>query len=97
MKKYILSICLLLPMLIGCSGFHKNENSLVLTTPDTIIVDSRLLQPCQPLQPLPPQSNLDDVASSYITTIHLYGECSLKQDASIQALKQFSNQKDKND
>lgn len=92
MKNTILSICILLPLLIGCSGFAKKENSMAVVTPETIFVDSRLLQPCQPLPKIPQQADFDSIAQHYVSTIGLYGECSLKQDASISAINKFSNQ-----
>lgn len=92
MKNTILFTILCLPLLIGCSGFSKKENSLVVTTPDMIFVDSRLLQPCQPLPKIPQAADFDSIAQHYVNTIGLYGECSLKQDASIKTINKFSNQ-----
>lgn len=92
MKNTILFTILCLPLLIGCSGFNKKENSMAVVTPETIFVDSRLLQPCQPLPQIPKAADFDLIAQHYVSTIGLYGECSLKQDASVEAIKQFSNQ-----
>lgn len=94
MKNTILFGILCLPLLIGCSSFGKNQNSTALVTPETIIVDSSLQQPCEPLPNIPTTGTFDDIATHYTNTIGMYGECSLKQDASIKAIKKFSNQKE---
>ena len=94
MKNTILFGILCLAILTGCSSFGKNQNSGVLVTPDNIVVDSRLQQPCDPLPNIPTTGNFDDIATHYINTIGMYGDCAIKQDASIKAIKKFSNQKE---
>lgn len=80
----------MIALLCGCSTFAE-KNSQAIITPKEIYVDSKLLEPCQVLPELVQPVNLDSLASNYINTIQLYGECAIKQDASIAAIKQFAN------
>lgn len=90
MKNTKLFILTIVALLSGCSHFgDKNSQSLV--TPKEIYVDSKLLEPCWPLPELLQPVDQDSLASNYINTIQLYGECAMKQDASIAAIKKFAN------
>lgn len=94
MKNYKLFILVMIALLSGCSTFgEKNSQSIV--TPKEIYVDSKLLEPCWPLPELVQPVDLDSLASNYVNTIQLYGECAIKQDASIEAIKRLSNKQDK--
>ncbi len=88
MKKLLLLCIFSLPFITGCALFDKNQKTDIPVTESKIIIDEKLLIPCTKLPSLE-GTTYEDLASHYINTIGLYGTCSLKQDASIQALKKL--------
>jgi hypothetical protein len=92
MKKLILTLSLLLPLLNGCGIFNKKIQEIAppATTNTRVVVDPKLLEPCQPLPALV-ASSYEQVAEHYLTTIGLYGQCALKQLDSINAIRKLSN------
>lgn len=89
MKKLVLSIVVAMALLTGCSVF-QTKNPPTITA--KITVAPELLIGCPKLEQFSMvEPTYDDIASSYLTTISLYGQCALKQDASIKAIKQLAN------
>jgi len=89
MKKLVLSIAVAMSLLTGCSVF-QTKNPPTITA--KITVAPELLIGCPKLEQLSmPEPTYDDIATNYLTTISLYGQCSLKQHASIQAIKKLAN------
>lgn len=89
MKKLVLSIVIALTMLTGCVVFPK-KNPPTITA--KIAVAPELLLGCAKLQPLSMQEpQYEDIAQGYLTVISQYGQCALKQEASIAAIKQLAN------
>lgn len=93
MKNTKLFVLIAFAFLLGCSHFGE-KNSQALVTPKEIYVDSKLLEPCWPLPELTQAADVEALAVNYVNVIQLYGECAIKQDASIAAIKQLSNKKD---
>ena len=92
MKKLILTLSLLLILLNGCGIFNKKIQEIPppATTNTRVVVDPKLLEPCQ-LLPALVASSYEQVAEHYLTTIGLYGQCALKQLDSINAIRKLSN------
>jgi hypothetical protein len=92
MKKLVLTLSLLLILLNGCGIFNKKISKIPppATTNTRVVVDPKLLEPCQPLPALV-ASSYEQVAEHYLTTIGLYGQCALKQLDSINAIRKLSN------
>jgi len=89
MKKLVLSITIALTMLNGCA-FLETKNPPTITA--KITVAPELLIGCPKLEQInAPEPQYEDIATGYLTAISLYGQCALKQEASIKALKQFGN------
>lgn len=89
MKKLILSFAICLSFLTGC-GFLERKNPP--TTNEKVTVAAELLIGCPKLEKLSmPDPQYEDVAVAYITTISLYGQCALKQEAGIKAIKKLAN------
>lgn len=89
MKKLVLSIAVALSLLSGCALF-ETKNLPTITA--KIMVTPELLTKCPKLEQLGmPEPTYDDIATSYLTTISLYGQCALKQEAGIEAIKQLAN------
>lgn len=93
MKNYKLFILIIAGVLSGCSTFGE-KNSQALVTPKEIYVDSKLLEPCWSLPELVKPVDLESLAINYTTIIQMYGECAIKQDASIAAIKKLSNKQE---
>jgi hypothetical protein len=91
MKKAVLTIVLLLPLLTGC-GFLEKFRKPVPPTP-TIAVDVRLLELCKDLPLIDSASSFQDLAQHYVGIIGLYGDCSSRQRAGVEALKSLENKK----
>lgn len=93
MKKAISIAVIASAMLTGCGFLDKfrDKNTEPSGINSKVVVDPKLLQSCDPLQPLPPQANFDDVANHYITTIGMYGTCRLKQEDSIKTIRKLAN------
>jgi len=92
MKKLVLTLSLLLILLNGCGIFNKKIQEIAppATTNTRVVVDPKLLEPCQ-LLPALTASSYEQVAEHYLTTIGLYGQCALKQLDSINAIRKLSN------
>jgi hypothetical protein len=93
MKKLVLTLSLLLILLNGCGIFNKKIQEIAppaAATNARIVVDPKLLEPCQ-LLPALIASSYEQVAEHYLTTIGLYGQCALKQLDSINAIRKLSN------
>jgi len=92
MKKLVLTLSLLLILLNGCGIFNKKIQEIAppATTNTRVVVDPKLLEPCQPLPALV-ASSYEQVAEHYLTIIGLYGQCALKQLDSINAIRKLSN------
>ncbi len=88
MKKLLILCILSVVFLNGCALFDKNQKLEPPVAESKIIIDEKLLIPCAKLTPLEGTS-YEDLAGHYINVIGMYGTCSLKQDASIQALKKL--------
>jgi len=89
MKKLVLSIAVALSLLSGCALF-ETKNPPTITAKITITPE--LLTGCSKLEQLSmPEPQYEDIASSYLTTISMYGQCALKQEASIKTIKQLAN------
>lgn len=93
MKKAVVIALISVGILTGCGLFSKNSAEKVEppAVNNRVVVDPKLLQPCDPLQPLPPNPNFDDIATHYITTIGMYGTCKLKQDDSVKTIRKLAN------
>jgi len=92
MKKLVLTLSLLLILLNGCGIFNKKIQEIPspAITNTRVVVDPKLLEPCQ-LLPALVASSYEQVAEHYLTTIGLYGQCALKQLDSINAIRKLSN------
>lgn len=90
MKKLIFIIALCLPLLNGCSIFQKKVLPPPAAQPERVVVDPKLLEPCQSLPTLV-ATEMSDIAQHYITLIGMYGTCSIKQDASISTIRNLAN------
>lgn len=89
MKKLVLSIAIALTLLSGCA---HNETKNPPTITAKVTVDPELLIGCPKLEQLTmPEPQYEDIASSYLTTIGLYGKCALKQEAGMKAIKRLAN------
>jgi hypothetical protein len=94
MKKHILISFFLLSLLNGCGIFSKKspeQPPIPVATTQRVVVDPKSLQPCQPLPPIQTPATYETIAQHYITIIALYGDCALKQAASIEAIRKLSN------
>jgi hypothetical protein len=94
MKKHILISFFLLSLLNGCGIFSKKsveQAPIPAATTQRVVVDPKSLQPCQPLPPIQTPATYETIAQHYITIIALYGDCALKQAASIEAIRKLSN------
>ena len=78
-------IILLFSLLVGCSS------TPIVPINSTVNIDSSMLEPC----PLLPEdvvvNSFEDIQTAYANNLKLYGQCAIKQIASIKLLKQFSN------
>ena len=89
MKKLVLSIAVALTMLNGCAFFQKEKPPTITAK---VTVAPELLIGCPKLEQIgATEPQYEDIASSYLTTISLYGQCALKQEASIKAIKKLAN------
>lgn len=90
MKYSILIILVLCISLSGCAFFGtKNQDPVGIT--NKVQIDPKLLQPCKPIVKLPETSGTEDIGQHYVSVIGMYGECSLQQDKSIEAMKELAN------
>jgi hypothetical protein len=88
----IFSLCLL-AMLTGCGVFSKKQSLPVISaTTNRVAVEPQLLLPCLTLPDLPQNPTYEHIAQHYLQVIGLYGECALKQSASIDAIRKLANQ-----
>jgi hypothetical protein len=92
MKKLVISFGLLLLLLNGCGIFQKKipEVPPPATTGNRVVIDPKLLQPCE-LLPALVGNTYEQVADHYLTVISLYGQCALKQMDSIATIRKLSN------
>jgi hypothetical protein len=89
----IFSFCLV-AALTGCGIFSKKstETPVIAATQKRVVVEPELLINCELLPPLTKNPTYDDIAQHYIQIIGLYGECALKQSASIETIRKLANQ-----
>jgi len=89
MKKLVL---IPLILLAGCAWFKKStpEPPAIPATESRVVVDPKSLQPCEPLPKFLGRDYVE-LADHYLTTINLYGQCSLKQLESITIIRKLSN------
>lgn len=90
MKKLILMAVICLPLLNACAIFEKNQTPPPIA--GKVQVDPKVLQPCATLQPLY-SATYEDIASNYLQTIQLYGECAIRQDTSITTIRKLTETK----
>lgn len=93
MKTYkIFSFCFI-AALTGCGVFVKKsaEIPVIAATQKRVVVEPQLLVDCALLPTLQPNPTYNHIAEHYITVIGLYGECALKQAASIETIRKLSN------
>jgi hypothetical protein len=89
----IFGFCLVLA-LTGCGVFVKKsiETPVIAATQKRVVVEPQLLTNCELLPQLPKNPTYDHIAQHYIQIIGLYGECALKQSASIEIIRKLANQ-----
>ena len=76
-------------MLSGC-GFLQTKSTPTITA--KITISPEILKSCPKLEQIvTPDPQYEDIAAGYLTAISLYGQCALKQEASIRAIKQLAN------
>jgi hypothetical protein len=94
MKIRILFSFCLFAMLTGCGIFSKKsiETPVIAATQKRVIIEPQLLVGCELLPALPQNPTYEHVAQHYIQVIGLYGQCALKQSASIEAIRKLANQ-----
>jgi hypothetical protein len=88
----ILSFCLV-AALTGCGIFSKKsvETPAIAATQKHIVIEPQLLIGCELLPQLPQNPTYEHIAQHYITIIGLYGQCALKQTASIETIRKLAN------
>jgi len=89
----IFSFCFVLS-LTGCGIFSKKSTQVpvIAATEKRVVVEPQLLTNCELLPQLPKNPTYDHIAQHYIQIIGLYGECALKQAASIETIRKLANQ-----
>ena len=94
MKIRILFSFCLFAMLTGCGVFSKKsiETPVIAATQKRVVVDPQLLVGCELLPQLPQNPTYEHIAQHYIQVIGLYGQCALKQSASIETIRKLANQ-----
>lgn len=89
MKKLVLIIAIALTVLNGCA-FLEKKNPPTITAKVTVAPELLISCPNLP-QITATEPQYEDIASGYLTVISLYGQCALKQEAGIKAIKQLGN------
>jgi hypothetical protein len=94
MKITVIFSFFLLAMLTGCGIFSKKSTQIpvIAATEKRVVVEPQLLINCELLPLLPQNPTYDHIAQHYITIIGLYGQCALKQAASIETIRKLANQ-----
>lgn len=93
MKTKIIFSLGLLAMITGCGIFSKKQPlPAIPATTQRVVVEPQLLTPCLVLPNLPQNPTYEHIAQHYLQVIGLYGECALKQSASIDAIRKLANQ-----
>lgn len=89
MKKLILIAFLFLS---GCSIFTNSDKKLppIPSTENRVVVDPKALEACQ-LLPSFLGNTYEQLAEHYLTTIELYGQCSIRQLNSIKIIRKLIN------
>lgn len=101
MKKALLILSLLLPLLTGCALFDrfKKSDPPVIPPEITVKIDPRALELCKPmvaLKPTPPASDVDhyDILLNLRSNAEIYRDCSKRQADGVEIIKQLSNKKE---
>lgn len=79
---------MLILTLSGCALFERKPEILVPTQPDRVHIDSKLLESCEPLSKIAQDS---DLSMEMVLLVKKYGDCALKQEGSIRAIKILTN------
>ena len=93
MKTYKIFAYCLVAALTGCGIFSKKsiETPVIAATQKRVVVEPQLLIGCELLPTIPQNSTYDTMAQHYVQVIGLYGQCALKQAASIEVIRKLSN------
>lgn len=97
MRKAIILLAFLLPVLTGCTlldFFRKKDENPVISS--EVVIDSEVYKECaklsQALPKIDPKS-ADSIALENISLIGLYGECANRQKKGIEVIKLLSGKK----
>lgn len=95
MKKAIGIILLSSTLLTGCGFFGELKKPEIppIIVDAKVVVDPKLLQPCQLLPSVEGDQTFESIAEHHLYVIELYGVCALKQDNSIKAIRKLSETK----
>lgn len=91
MKKAVYIAVLLLPVLTACGVSPKNPTPAVLEQTQRIYVEPELLVLCDSLDKFSGTITADQLAIEYIQLVEKYGICANRQQKSVEALRNLTN------